>query len=61
MHLTMDLIFKHMMLEDEIKHHLQWALAWNESWAYHWAKGASVVSDDMAKTKISESHRITVW
>lgn len=52
-HLTTDLIFKHMVLEDGIKHHLQQALTWNELWGYFWGKGASVISDDTAKTKLS--------
>lgn len=49
----MNLIFKHMMLEDGIKHHLQWALAWNELCAYCWAEEVSVISDDTAKIKLS--------
>lgn len=48
----MDLIYKHM-IENGIKHHVRWSLAWNEFWGYGWVKRAFVISDDMAKPKIS--------
>lgn len=50
----MDLIYKHMV-ENGIKHHLQWTLTWNEFWGYGLVKRAFVFSDDMAKPRISTS------
>lgn len=49
----MDLIFKHMVPENGIMHHLQWTPAWKEFWGYGWVEMAFVFSDDMAKPKIS--------
>lgn len=42
-----------MMVDNGIKNHFHWNLAWNECWGCGWVKRAFVISDDMAEPKMS--------